>query len=275
MGYTAERDAAVDAARAAARMIRHNVGQVTEADADKKGKNDLVTVADTQAQEIIIDQLHGKFPDYSFLAEEEDDMDVPQIPDASHRWIIDPIDGTTNFAHGLPPYAVSIGLEDRSREDIVVGVVLDVSRQELFTAIRGEGFYVNGMRGHVSSQKLLSESLLTTGFPFKEYSYVDEYLGTFKKFLHDAQGVRRPGTASIDLAYVACGRFEGFFEIGLSPWDVAAGALLVEEAGGRVTDMEGRTDNLFNGRICATNGHVHDAMLARLDLLRDLQRADV
>ncbi len=268
MNYTPQRNAAVTAARAAARVIRHNVGAVGADKVDKKGKNDLVTVIDTRAQKIIIDSLREEFPAYGFLAEEERQTEGPRRPDASHRWIIDPIDGTTNFAHGLPPYAVSIGLEDRTSNEMVVGVVLDVSRDELFTAIRGEGFYVNGVRTRVSAEASLSESLLTTGFPFKEFTYVDEYLATFKKFLHDAQGVRRPGVASIDLAYVACGRFEGFFEIGLSPWDVAAGAVLVEEAGGHITDMQGRTGNLFNGRICASNGHVHDAMLSRLELLR-------
>lgn len=268
MNYYAQRDAAVAAAGAAARVIRYNVGTVSADKVDKKGKNDLVTVVDTEAQRVIIESLREAFPAYDILAEEERTGEGSKSSRGSHRWIVDPIDGTTNFAHGLPPYAVSIGLENQSTDEIVVGVVLDVSREDLFTAIRGQGFYVNGVRRQVSSESLLSESLLTTGFPFKEFTHVDEYLATFKKFLQDAQGVRRPGVASIDLAYVACGRFEGFFEIGLSPWDVAAGALLVEEAGGRVTDMQGHTGNLFNGRICASNGHVHELMLARLEQLR-------
>jgi myo-inositol-1(or 4)-monophosphatase len=274
MEYSAQRDAAVTAARAAARIIRYNVGTIGADKVDKKGKNDLVTVVDTQAQNIVIESLRDAFPGYGILAEEDRARKGSVDIDGSHRWIIDPIDGTTNFAHSLPPYAVSIALEHRTTGEVVVGVVLDVSRRELFTAIRGNGCYVNGVRCHVSSESLLSESLLTTGFPFKEFGQVDEYLETFKKFLHDARGVRRPGSASIDLAYVACGRFEGFFEFGLSPWDVAAGALLVEEAGGRVTDFQGGQDNLFNGRICASNGRVHESMLARLELLREEPRSE-
>lgn len=270
MAYTVERDTAVEAARTAAVLIREHAGSVAQEDVDKKGKNDLVTFVDREAQATIINILKKKFPDYGFLAEEETDGEIHEPAEAPYRWIIDPVDGTTNFAHGVPPYAVSIGLEDCTSQQMVVGVVLDVSRNELFSAIQGQGLYINGVRHEVSKQKDLAESLVTTGFPFKEFSYVDQYLATFKKFLHDAQGVRRPGVASIDLAYVACGRFDGFFEVGLSPWDVAAGAVLVEEAGGRVTDMSGQTDHLFGGKICASNGRIHQAMLERVTLLRDI-----
>lgn len=263
MSFTEERDVAVRAAKRAARLIAMHAGSLDDEQLEKKGASDLVTFVDTRAQEIIVDVLESAFPAYGVWAEEGDEGGTSTGEDASYRWVIDPIDGTTNFAHGVPPYAVSIGLYDTRAEHPVVGVVLDVASGDLFTAVRGDGFYVNGEPRAVSEVDRLEDGLVTTGFPFREFSYVDAYLDSFERFMRAAQGVRRPGVAAVDLAYVACGYFEGFFEIGLYPWDIAAGVLLVEEAGGRVSDLGGAPLELapFQEEICASNGRVHEEML--------------
>jgi myo-inositol-1(or 4)-monophosphatase len=166
----------------------------------------------------------------------------------------------------MPPYAVSIGLQVGT--EIVVGVVYELGRDELFTAVRGAGAFRNGVPIRVSRRSALREALLTTGFPFREYGQIDAYLATLRRFMLDSQGVRRPGSAAADLANVACGRLEGFFELGLSAWDAAAGSLLIEEAGGKVTDFSGGDTWLFGRQIVASNGLLHDAMLERVDALR-------
>lgn len=263
MSFTEERDLAVRAARRAADLIEMHAGSLADEQVKKKGASDLVTFVDTRSQEIILEILEPAFPAYGVWAEEGEEGGTSTGEDASYRWVIDPIDGTTNFAHGFPPYAVSIGLLDTEARRPVVGVVLEVARGELFTAIRGEGLYVDGERARVSEVEGIEDGLITTGFPFREFSYVDEYLDSFERFMRAAQGVRRPGVAAMDLAYVACGRFEGFFEIGLYPWDIAAGILLVEEGGGRVTDLSGAPLELapFQEEICASNGRLHEQML--------------
>ncbi len=268
-GYERARDAAVDAAKRAAALIRLHAGRITAREVREKGVHDLVTHVDEEAQKMIIGMLREAFPDYGVLAEEgtDDDHLVPVAE--GHRWIIDPIDGTTNFTHGVPPFAVSIALQHE--ETIVLGVVLDVARDELFTAVRGGGLYVNGARARVSRTGTLGESLLATGFPYRRYAHIDRYLGVLKRFLLTSRGVRRHGVASIDLAYVACGRFDGFFETGLNPWDVAAGRLLVEEAGGRVSDYSGGGNPVFDRQIAASNGQIHDAMLAVLADMADVR----
>jgi myo-inositol-1(or 4)-monophosphatase len=266
--YERARDAAVDAAKRAAALIRLHAGRVATDEVREKGVHDLVTHVDEEAQRIIIDALREAFPDFGVLAEEGADDDRLSPVADGHRWIVDPIDGTTNFTHGVPPYAVSIALQRDAT--LVLGVVLDVARDELFTAVRGRGLYVNGARAWVRRAERLDESLLATGFPYRRYAHIDRYLGVLKRFLLTARGVRRHGVASIDLAYVACGRFDGFFETGLRPWDVAAGTVLVEEAGGRVSDYRGGGDPVFDRQIVASNGRIHDAML---DVLGDM--ADV
>ena len=265
--YTRELDAAIRAAREAGRHIQKRAENLGDLQIRKKGLNDLVTEVDEAAQRIIIRILEETFPTYEVLAE-EGDMDASERRAEGYRWIIDPIDGTTNFAHGVPPYSVSIGLQ--LVEEIVVGVVLDVSRNELFTAVRGNGLRVNGAPGSVSMTDTLSESLITTGFPYRSIGHIDLYLQVLGQFITKSRGLRRPGSAAIDLAYVASGRFEGFFETGLLPWDVAAGLLLVEEGGGRVTDYRDRQNPVFAEQLLATNGNIHVEMLELVKPMQDV-----
>lgn len=264
------RDVAVEAALKAGHLIRQHAGQLGEEGFRAKGKQDLVTFVDEEAQRIIVGVLGRAFPDYDVLGEEGADMtDMRPVADG-YRWIIDPIDGTTNFLHGMPPYAVSIGLQ---REDeVVAGVVLDVSRNELFTAVRGGGLFVNGARAGVSRTVSLYDSLITTGFPYRTLEHLDAYMEVLAALMARTQGVRRPGSAAVDLAYVAAGRFDGFFETGLLPWDLAAGQLLIEEGGGRVTDYENQPNPTFSGHLLASNGLIHEELLEIIGPMRDFAR---
>ena len=266
--YQSERDAAVRAAQRGARLIRARAGRIAEADVAEKAVHDYVTKADKEAQRRILNTLRAAFPDYDVLAEEDAD-EAAMTPSDGPRWIVDPIDGTTNFMHGLPPYAVSIALE--VNEQSVVGVVLDVPGDELFTAVRGGGCFLNGARVQVSPAEALSEALLATGFPYRAFGHMEPYLEVLSRFMRAARGVRRGGSAASDLAHVACGRYGGFFETGLRPWDVAAGALLVEEAGGRVTNYRGEAGPLFAGQVLATNGRLHEAMQEMLASMKNVR----
>ena len=262
MDYQRELRAAIDAAEQAGELIRSMAGQIRSGDYRAKGINDLVTDVDLKAQNIITGLLLDRFPDYEILAEEDVEDDEGIEPAKGHRWIIDPIDGTTNFMHGNPPYAVSIGLQ---REDeMVVAVVLDVPRTELFTAVKGQGTKANGKPVRVSETTTLRDSLMTTGFPYRRFKDIDAYLAVLRSVILEARGVRRPGSASVDLAFVACGRFDGFYESGLAPWDVAAGTLLVREAGGQVTTFEDDEDPIFSRQIVASNGRIHEELQGHL-----------
>lgn len=267
--FSRERDVAVAAALEAGHQIRRYAGRVKVESIREKAVNDLVTSVDLESQRIIIEKLNAHFPDYEMLAEEGDEHVGVSPVTTGYRWIVDPIDGTTNFMHGVPPYAVSIALQYENT--IVLGVVLDVSRGELFSAIRGCGLYVNGVRAHVSLTDTLGSSLLSTGFPYRRYEHVDSFLAVLREFLQKAQGLRRPGAASVDMAWVACGRFEGFYETGLCPWDVAAGRVLVEEGGGHVTDFSGKGDPIFDRQIVASNGQIHTLMLDVLEPMRGIR----
>ncbi len=246
-------DVAIAAALDAGRLIRFEAGAVSAGRVRAKGTNDFVTDVDERAQAVILSHVRAAFPGHAVLAEEDESADIR--PAAGWQWIVDPIDGTTNFTHGVPPYAVSIALQYDARPE--VGVVYDVSRDELFTALRGDGARANGRPIRVSTTDRLADALLTTGFPYRSFAHVDAYLQVLRSFFETSRGVRRPGSASVDLAWVAAGRFDGFFELGLSPWDVAAGRLLVEEAGGRVTDFSGSGDPVFSGQTLASNGRIH------------------
>lgn len=267
--YEKERDVAVEAAQRAARLIRMYAGELEEKHVNSKGVHDLVTHADEEAQRLVVATLEEAFPEHHILAEEGALNETAGVSVADgHRWVIDPIDGTTNFTHGVPPYAVSIALQHR--DELVVGVILDASRGELFTAVKGQGAYLNGARIEVSKTAVLDDSLVSTGFPYRSFSHVDTYLGVLRQFMKKTRGVRRPGAASIDLAYVACGRFDGFFETGLSPWDVAAGTVIVREAGGRVTDFKAQPEVLVKRQILATNGGLHDVCLELVHPLHEV-----
>lgn len=265
--YRKECAVAVDAAWSAARLIRVRVGQLHDADIRDKGVSDLVTTVDEASEALLIDRLRAAFPAYDVLAEESGGS-APGGCDG-HRWVIDPLDGTTNFAHGLPPFAVSIALQ--REEEMVLGVVLEVASGQLYTAVRGHGAFCNGVQVRVSRRATLAGSVVATGFPYRTFSHVEPYLDVLRRFMAGTRGVRRFGAASYDLALVASGRFDGFFETGLHAWDVAAGTLLVEEAGGRVTDYAGAGNPAFARQIVASNGVVHDEMLTIVQAMRDVR----
>lgn len=242
---------------AAGSVIRRGFGR--RFTVSHKGLVDIVTSGDGAAERAILRVLRGAFPDHGFLMEESGE----RIAASRYRWVIDPLDGTVNFAHGLPLSCVSIGLEKDGR--VVLGGVLDPYRRELFTAARGRGAHLNGRRLRVSTTGRLLDALLVTGFPYDRYKKARFYLSFVEKFMKRTQGLRRLGAAALDMAQVACGRFDGYWEFNLKPWDAAAGLLLVEEAGGRVTDFRGRPYRLSDTRqTLASNGHLHPAMLRLL-----------
>lgn len=218
-----------------------------------KGINDLVTEADVASEQSIIDTIKSAFPSHKILAEES--TGVQDLTDEP-TWIIDPIDGTTNFAHDFPAFCVSIAFWENKEPQ--AAVVLEISRNELFSAVKGKGAKLNGKSITVSEISDPRASLLATGFPYKGLDLLDDYLKLFKFFLYETHGVRRPGSAAYDLCCLAAGRVEAFYEYGLSPWDVAAGALIVREAGGKVTDWKEGQDWLFGKRILASNGLMHN-----------------
>lgn len=247
-----------EAALEAGRYLLQGLSQKKEV--DFKGQVDLVTSFDRRSEEMIFRRLSRAFPDHSFLAEEE----IRQDRASAYCWLVDPLDGTTNYAHGLPVFCVSIALS--LKKEVVLGVVYDPAREEMFTAVRGQGAYLNGQPVRVSGTAELGRSLLATGFPYDVRSSNDNNLDHFSNFAVRAQAIRRLGSAALDLCYVACGRFDGYWEKKLKPWDLAAGSLLVEEAGGRVSDLEGGDFNVFSPHILASNGHIHQSMLEILSL---------
>ncbi len=225
---------------------------------EHKGVIDIVTEVDRGSEDIIVGGLAQAFPGHDFLAEEN----LYQDRGATHKWIIDPLDGTTNFAHGFPWFAVSIALEVNG--EVVLGVIYHTMMDEMFTAVKGEGAWVNGSRIAVSPRAPLCSTLLATGFPYDNATDPENNFSHFVNFQMSARGIRRAGAAALDLAYVAAGRLDGFWECKLKPWDVAAGQLLVSEAGGRVTGFEGKPYSVYNHRIVASNGLIHEEMLEML-----------
>lgn len=225
---------------------------------DKKGSIDLVTEVDLACERMCRAMLAERFPDHDVLAEELGGSSAGPAA-AAYRWVFDPLDGTTNYAHGLPIFCASLALEHEGTA--VVGAVYDPTREELFTAERGAGAFLNGAPLHVSETPELLDALLVTGFPYDVHEQYRDLVGLFGAFLSRARAVRRLGSAALDLCYVAAGRFDGFWEQYLRPWDVAAGALIVSEAGGRVTGMDGAPFDPAAAHLVASNGRVHDPML--------------
>ncbi len=250
--------AAVEAGQAAGTLLLRYAE--TGFQIEYKNPINLVTDADRAAEQCVIDLLKTRFPDHHFLAEERGRDDEGSSP---YRWIIDPLDGTTNFAHGYPTYCVSVGLEYEGR--CIMGVVFDPSRNELFTAFEHRGAYLNGRPIHASNTKALDSSLLVTGFAYDIRETKRNNLDHFAKFALKAQGLRRTGSAALDLCYVAAGRFDGFWEVRLSPWDMAAGSVIAREAGGRLTDFSGNNLSIYGQELVASNGRIHEAMLAVLN----------
>jgi myo-inositol-1(or 4)-monophosphatase len=246
-------EVAEEAAQKAGRILRENIDKSSKI--SFKGSIDLVTNFDNQSQKTIFKHLSSCFPGHDFLAEEG----LSKEKGSGFRWIIDPLDGTTNYAHNFPVFCVSIALERKG--EIVLGLVYDPMREEMFSAKKGEGAFLNGKEIKVSSVDDLDKSLIATGFPYDIRVSEVNNIVHFNNFLTRVQGIRRCGSAAMDLCYVACGRFEGFWELKLKPWDMASGALISQEAGGRISDFKNREFSIFNSEILATNGLIHQQMV--------------
>ncbi|QWD69474.1 inositol monophosphatase family protein [Polynucleobacter sp. UB-Siik-W21] len=249
---------AVKAARRAGTVINRASLNLERLQVDRKQHNDFVTEVDKAAEAAIIETLSEAYPTHGFLAEETGEHNV----DAENVWIIDPLDGTTNFIHGFPQYAVSIALAVNGV--IQQSVVYDPTRDELFTATRGAGAYLDRRRLRVGAQDRLANSLIGTGFPYREDQDLEKYLNIFAEMSRQCAGLRRPGAASLDLAYVAAGRYDGFFESDLKPWDMAAGALLITEAGGLIGNYRGEEGFLKSGEVMAANPRIYAQMVQTL-----------
>lgn len=239
-------------------FIKEECAKINVGHIEIKSQNSLVTYVDKTAEKKIIEFLSKLIPESGFIAEEGTSDKKGDV----YNWVIDPLDGTTNFIHGIPTYCVSIGL--LKGKELISGVIFEPNRDELFYAWKDGGAYLNGKPISVSTKHKLSDSLLATGFPYYDYQRLEAYMDILKWLMHNSRGVRRIGSAAIDLAYVACGRFEAFYEYSLNPWDVAAGALLVNEAGGSVTDFQGGTNYLFGSEIIASNKHMEAELLDKI-----------
>jgi myo-inositol-1(or 4)-monophosphatase len=245
---------AVKAARRAGQVISRASLDLDQLKVSAKQQSDYVTEVDKLAESAIIELLRETYPDHAILAEESGSSG-----ESEYQWIIDPLDGTTNFIHGFPQYAVSIGLAHKGV--LTHAVVFDTTRNDLFYASKGSGAFLNDKRIRVSKRTRLDESLIGTGFPYRSFEHIDAYLAIFRELTQKTSGLRRPGAASLDLAYVACGRLDGFWEFGLSPWDMAAGALLITEAGGLVGDLTGEPNYLASGNFVGGNPKVFAQLL--------------
>ena len=245
---------AVKAARRAGSIITRASEDIGSLTINDKSYNDFVTEVDLASEKEIIRVLKTSYPDHAFLGEESG-----LSHQADNVWIIDPLDGTTNFLHGFPQYCISIALEQKG--EITQAVIYDPNRNDLFTATKGQGAYLNQRRMRVSNKSKLKESILGTGFPFRDFQHLPVYLKIFEEVVRGTSGIRRPGSAALDLAYVAAGWFDGFFEINLSKWDIAAGGLLVTEAGGIVSDFSEKDGWLESGNIVATNPKIYDPLV--------------
>lgn len=251
------------AARQAGNIIRRAAENVSVIDVQKKGINDFVTEVDRASEKTIIDAIRKAYPEHSILGEETG-LQEGQGEGKDWQWVIDPLDGTTNFIHGFPQYCISIALKHKGR--VEHGVIYDPLREEEFTASRGRGAALNGRRLRVTNLPTLTDALIGTGFPFRkdQAAHMDAYLGMFKDIASEAAGLRRPGSAALDLAWLAAGRMDGFFELGLSEWDIAAGSLLVTEAGGLIGDIAGGHRHMESGNVVAASPKVFKSLLQKI-----------
>jgi myo-inositol-1(or 4)-monophosphatase len=253
------------AALKAARALKRDFGEVEQLQVSVKGPGDFVSTADLHAERTLKTELMRARPGYGLLLEEGG---ATEGSDPHHRWIVDPLDGTTNFLHGIPHFAISIALERDG--EIVAGIVYEPTRDEMFWAEKGIGAYLNDRRLRVSSRRQLADALIGTGIPFRDLGDHPTYVATLSRVMAATSGVRRFGAAALDLAYVAAGRYDGFWEFGLRPWDIAAGLLLVREAGGFVSDLSGGLAMMTSGDVLAANGHLHLLLAA---LIREAMRS--
>ncbi|MEE4259192.1 MAG: inositol monophosphatase family protein [Bacteroidales bacterium] len=239
-------------------FIADEAKKISTSDIEVKGFNDFVTHVDIEAEQRLIKELKKMTPDTGFIVEE----DRSQKKSKEYNWIIDPIDGTTNFIHAIPVYAISIALS--YKDEIVLGIVYEINSDECFHAIKGGRAFLNDQVISVSMHNKLSDGLIATGFPYNDFSKIEPYLALFKDLMQSSRGIRRLGSAAVDLAYVACGRFDVFYEYSLKPWDVAAGAFIVQQAGGKVSDFLGKSDYIYGQHIIATNNLLHDDFIRKV-----------
>lgn len=248
---------ATDLVRQAGRIIRENYEETMEV-GHKSTTIDLVTDVDHAAEELLVDAIRSRYPEHAVLAEEGRGTSQP----SEYRWVIDPLDGTVNYAHGFPMFSVSVAV--RRSQETILGIVYDPLRDELFTAEKGAGAKLNGEPLHVSATQRLGDSLIATGFPYSRATRTDNNVAEFSRLVTRVQGIRRAGSAALDMAYVAAGRLDGYWEQHLNPWDWAAGVLLVAEAGGRLSDLAGQPWSLDKAKIVATNGLIHAELVDAL-----------
>ena len=248
-------DFAVELARAAGDVLKHYMR--SEKHVELKGQANLVTAADKEAEALIISSIRKRYPDHSILAEESGEVGPSE--EGAGKWIIDPLDGTTNFAHQYPFFSVSIGYEEAGQ--VLCGAVYDPWRDEMFSGARGAGSFMNGERLRVSDAELLPSALIMTGFPYGFREKIRTVMAQFEAFLVESQAVRRGGSAALDMCYTALGRVDGFWEMDLLPWDTAAGLVIVEEAGGRVTDFSGQPFSIYGRQLLVSNGRIHSEMV--------------
>ena len=233
--------------------------KISAKDVEEKGFNDFVTYVDKEAEQLLINELRKILPRAGFIVEE----DNSQSQASEFNWIIDPIDGTTNFIHSIPIYSISVALSYKG--EIVIGIVYEINSKECFHAIKDKPAYLNDNIITVSATDALDHSMIATGFPYNDFSRIDAYISLFKDLMHSSRGIRRLGSAAVDLAYVACGRFDIFYEYGLKPWDVAAGSFIVKQASGKVSDFNGVGNYLFGREIVATNNRLHSRFLEKIN----------
>lgn len=243
--------------RGVGKFIKDQSGKLRQEQVEEKGLHDLVSYVDRTAESMLMEELKKLLPEAGFIAEESGTRKA-----AAYNWIIDPLDGTTNFVHGVPVYSISLALQRGDK--IISGVVYEINLDECFYAWENGPACCNEKVIHVSQTPKLANSLLATGFPYNDFSRMKAYMALFEELMQNSRGLRRLGSAAVDLAYVACGRFEAFYEYGLHPWDVAAGAFIVERAGGKVSCFDGSNNAIFGKDILASNSLVHQEMLARI-----------
>jgi myo-inositol-1(or 4)-monophosphatase len=252
-------DVAIQAAKEAGKIQLEKIGNLTNIDIKDNQDNNLVTEADKESEKIIFKIIKENFPEHSILSKESGSLPT----DSNYKWIIDPLDGTVNYAHSVPIFSVSIGIEQDG--EIKVGVVYDPSRGEIFTAVKSEGAFLNGRKIKVSEVDDINNAMLVTGFPYNVKENPSNCLEHFRDFILCSQAVRRLGSAAIDACYVACGRFDGFWEVSLNPWDIAAGSLIVHEAGGLAGGFKGEKINIYEKKYLASNGKIHQQMIKVLE----------
>lgn len=241
----------IEIAKETGKFIREERQKLKNSQIEVKGIHNFVTYVDKTAEKLIVENLLNLIPEAGFIVEEETISKKGEI----YNWIIDPLDGTTNYIHGLSPFAISIGLQEN--DIIILGVIYEISLDECFYAWKGSKAYLNGKEISVTQTSKVKDSLIATGFPYYDYQLLDKFVVSLRYFMENSHGLRRIGSAATDLAYVACGRFEAFYEYSLNPWDVAAGAFLVQQAGGKVSDFQGENNYLFGKEIIASNANVY------------------